>query len=319
MMNNAARVINVFGDDNVHVVKQAEVIDLPISKPVHYGKQRGQKSEVFAYELADMAKILGYFKSNEKWLHYLLFAIQVNSARRIGDLIGYLDKETGKRSNGLVWADFFNTTTGKMRNEIRSFAEQKTGKLASPMINQAMRDAIYLYCEKTGCDPDENNYQNPVFLQLSGTHKRSILSYEGALKALKTAAAACGIEYNVGTHSGRKAFGATTKLLHQGDANVMEALQGIYNHSSSAITNRYIGLTKKQTDGYAQDFSDAFTKYAVNGEEIPMELGTPVIAVNTDQLLDLIGAAFQAGKESDGTNDAAILMNLMKQIEKIRK
>ena len=287
MMNNAARVINVFGDDNIHVVKQAEVIDLPISKPVHYGKQRGQKSEVFAYELADMAKILGYFKSNEKWLHYLLFAIQVNSAR--------------------------------MRNEIRSFAEQKTGKLASPMINQAMRDAIYLYCEKTGCDPDENNYQNPVFLQLSGTHKGSILSYEGALKALKTAAAACGIEYNVGTHSGRKAFGATTKLLHQGDANVMEALQGIYNHSSSAITNRYIGLTKKQTDGYAQDFSDAFTKYAVNGEEIPMELGTPVIAVNTDQLLDLIGAAFQAGKESDGTNDAAILMNLMKQIEKIRK
>ena len=319
MMNqdNLARLFN--HDDRPVAVGHVEVIQLPVEKPVHYGKKRGQKSEVFAYDLEDMAKILCYFSGNGKWLHYLLFVIQVNSARRIGDLIGYTDEETGERTNGLVWADFFNTTTGKMRSEIRSFAEQKTGKLASPMINQAMKDAIYLYCEKTGCDPDANNYQNPVFLQLSGTHKGKVLSYEGALKALKTAAAACGIEYNVGTHSGRKAFGKATKALHPGDANVMEALQSMYNHSSSRITNRYIGLEKEQTDGYSADFSDAFTKYAVNGEEIPMELGTPVIAVDTEKLFDLIGAAFQAGKNSDGTNDAMLLMNLMKQVEAIKK
>lgn len=316
-MTNTAENLRFFTTDEPTVA--VEIVQFPRENVEHYGKKRGQKSEVFAYDLADMGKMLGYFAEKKMWIHYLLFVIQTNSARRIGDLIGYTDKETGERTSGLVWADFFNTTTGKMRNEIRSFAEEKTGKLASPVINQAMRDAIYLYCEKTGCDPDANNYQNPVFLQLSGTHKGKVLSYRGAQKALKEAAAATEIEYNVGTHSARKAFGATTKILHQGDANVMEALQAIYNHSSSAVTNRYIGLTKKQTDGYSADFSDAFTKYAVNGEEVPMELGTPVISVDTEKLFDLIGAAFQAGKNSDGTNDAALLMNLMKQVEAIKK
>ena len=299
--------------------QEAEIIELPVEQKEPRGKKRGQKSEVFAYDPTDMAKIISYFSENSMWIHYLLFTIQVNSARRVGDLIGYTNKETGKKMSGLIWSDFFNPENGKLRNEIRSFAEQKTGKLASPMINSAMRDAIALYCEKTGCSPSENNYGNPVFMQLSGTHRGKVLSYSGAMKALKEAAAACEIEYNIGTHSARKTFGAVTKMLHPGDANVMEALQSIYNHSSSAITNRYIGLERKQTDGYASDMGEFFNEYAVAGKEIPLEIGTPVINVATNDLIDLIQTAFLAGKSSDGTNDIAIMADLMKQIEKMKR
>lgn len=300
--------------------QQAELTELfPVEHHEPRGKKRGQKSEVFAYDPADMTKMISYFSSKEMWIHYLLFTIQTCSARRIGDLIGYCNKSTGKMVNGLLWKDFFNPATGKIRNEIASFCEQKTGKLASPVINSAMRDAIHLYCEKTGCCPEDNGYQNPVFLQLSGTHRGKVISYSGAQKALKEAAAACGIEYNVGTHSARKTFGATTVLLHPGDANCIEALQGYYNHSSSAITNRYIGLTKKQTDGYVNDIGDFFNEYVVGGKEIPLEIGSPVISVGTEDLFDLIAEAFSAGKESDGHNDAALLVNLMKKVEMIRK
>ena len=64
MMNqdNLARLFN--HDDRPVAVGHGEVIQLPVEKPVHYGKKRGQKSEVFAYDLEDMAKILGYFSGN---------------------------------------------------------------------------------------------------------------------------------------------------------------------------------------------------------------------------------------------------------------
>lgn len=305
--------------DQESSLREVEIVNLPLEHREPRGKKRGQKSEVFAYDPADMAKIISYFSENSMWIHYLLFTIQVNSARRVGDLIGYTNKDTGKKVDGLVWADFFNPETGRLRNEIRSFAEQKTGKLASPMVNAAMRDAVALYCDKTGCTPSDNGFLNPVFLQLSGTHRGKVLSYSGAMKALKEAATACGIEYNVGTHSARKTFGAVTKMLHPGDANVMEALQSIYNHSSSAITNRYIGLEKKQTDGYASDMGEFFNEYAVAGKEIPMEFGTPVISVATSDLIDLIQSAFLAGKSADGTNDVALISGLMKEIDKIKR
>lgn len=299
--------------------RDAEIVELPVSQREPRGKKRGQKSEVFAYDPADMAKIIAYFSENGMWIHYLLFTIQVNSARRVGDLIGYVNKETGKKVDGLKWSDFFNRETGSLRREIKSFAEQKTGKLASPMINTAMRDAIRLYCEKTGCDPSRENYSAAVFMQLTGTHRGKVLSYSGAMKALKEAAAACGLEYNIGTHSARKTFGAVTKMLHPGDANVMEALQSIYNHSSSAITNRYIGLEKKQTDGYAADMGEFFNDYAVAGKEIPLEFGTPVVSVATGDLIDLIQTAFLAGKHADGSNDVELIAGLMKEIEKIKR
>jgi len=301
--------------------QQTEIVEIASNeKHEHCGKRVGQKSEVFAYEPADAAKMVAYFSERGMWIHYLLFTIQTNSARRVGDLIGYYDKKKGeKASDGLCWKDFFNPATGKFRNEIRSFQEQKTGKLASPVINAAMRDAITLYCEKTGCDPSSNGFENHVFLQLSGTHKGKVLSYHGALKALKEAAAACEIEYNVGTHSARKTFGATTKMLHPGDASCIEALQGYYNHSSSAITNRYIGLTKKKTDGYVEDMGNFFNEYIVGGKEIPMQIASPVISVDTEALFQLIQQAFYAGKNSDGSNDAALVIELTKQINNIRK
>lgn len=301
--------------------QQTEIVEISSNeKHEHCGKRAGQKSEVFAYEPADAAKMIAYFASHQKWIHYLLFTIQTISARRVGDLIGYCNKQSGKKeSDGLLWCDFFYPANGQFRREIRSFKEQKTGKLASPMIPEAIRDAITLYCEKTGCDPSANNYQNPVFLQLSGTHKGKVVSYAGVQKALKEAAAACDIEYNVGTHSARKTFGAATKMLHPGDASCIEALQGYYNHSSSAITNRYIGLTKKKTDGYVEDMGNFFNEYIVGGKEIPMQIASPVISVDTEALFQLIQQAFYAGKNSDGSNDAALVIELTKQINNIRK
>ena len=300
-----------------------EPVELPPSAPAQKraqvgGKKKGQKSEVYAYEPADMARMLSYFRDNGKWIHYLLFTVQTNTARRVGDLIGYTD-EDGVRHNGLCWDDFFEPETGAFRAEIKSFCEQKTNKIANPFIAASVRDAVQLYCEKTGCDPSANAYHDPVFLQLAGTHKGKVLSYEGARFALKEAAKACGVVYNVGTHSARKGFGSVSMALHPGDNICKATLQSIYNHSSEAVTNRYIDVTKKKADGLHKDFSDFWTKYVVNGEEVPMQLGTPVISVDTEGLYRLIQDAFMAGKASDGSNDAELIFSLTKRINDIKR
>ena len=148
-----------------------------------------------------------------------------------------------------------------------------------------------------------NDYQNPVFLQLTGTHKGTVLSDSGHLKALKKAAAAVGIEYNVGTHSPRKTFGMMSRMIHPGDYDSMELLQTIYNHSSTKTTKAYIGLTKKKIDAYYDDMGNFFDEYIVAGKPYAVS-NKPIVSIDSDDLRDIIRAAYQSGIQNAGTSDA---------------
>ena len=93
-------VVRLFHENQVEHIG-TEVIELPTEKHEPRGKKRGQKSEVFAYDPTDMAKVIAFFAEKNMWIHYLLFTIQVNSARRVGDLIGYVNKDS---CSGRVYA-----------------------------------------------------------------------------------------------------------------------------------------------------------------------------------------------------------------------
>jgi len=235
---------NVIQFPDLKVVERKDNI-----RSIHHrgGKKCGQKSEVYALEIQDIEKIANYFISNEKWIMYLLFTIQINMARRIGDTLAF------------KWDNFYDPATGKIRRYIKEIVEEKTDKIANPMINNAVAEAINFYIDKVGCDPSKDNYQMPVFYQHTGTHKGSVLSYSGAITAIKKAARECGIEYNVGTHTPRKTFGAINKWAHPNDSNSMQILQEIYNHSDTKVTNRYIGLTKKSVDQYYSDMGSLYS------------------------------------------------------------
>lgn len=74
-------------------------------------------------------------------------------------------------------------------------------------------------------------------------------------RILNGAAKECGIESHVSTHTMRKTYGyAANKTMTQAGipaAQVMEALQNKYHHSSQSITMRYIGLGQEQIDAAA--------------------------------------------------------------------
>jgi len=271
-------------------------------KRIVQNKKKGKKSEVYPFEVEDLKKMIDYFTANEAWLHYLLFVISLNMARRIGDTLS------------LRWEHFFNPATGSFRNELLEIVEEKTDKLANPLINSACRDAITLYLEKTNCNPADNAYQNPVFLQLSGTGKGNVISADGWRKALKRAAVSVGIEYNIGTHSTRKTFGKISRILHPNDYDSMELLQTIYNHSDTKTTKRYIGLTKDKVNSYFADFGDFYATHIRDGKLFVSESGNPMVTLDIGDLRDILSMAYQMGAENAGITDPAIHLDAMNEI-----
>lgn len=279
-------------------------------KKICQNKVAGRKSEVYPFEIEDMKKMISYFEDNKMWVHYLLFVMSCNMARRVGDMLS------------LRWINLYNPDNGKLRSDILEIREDKTDKLANPHINSAVRDAIEKYIERTNCRPSNDNYQSFVFTQLSGNYKGRVLSDSAYLKALKKAGVAIGIEYNIGTHSARKTFGKISRMLHPSDYDSMELLQTIYNHSDTKTTKSYIGLTREKINQYYDDMGEFFGNYVVGDMEYIDVSDTPIVSLDTNDLRDIVKTAYEAGLNNHDANVSChidAINNIMSMIEQLRK
>lgn len=271
-------------------------------KNIKCNKKKGKKSEVYPFEINDIKKMITYFETNEMWVQYLIFVFGINMARRVGDTLS------------LTWEHIFNPETGKMRIDLLEIIEDKTDKLANPHINSACRKAIELFLAKTGVNPSENDYKNYVFMQTSGNYKGNVITADGYRKALKKAAKAVGIQYNIGTHSTRKTFGMISRMLHPCDYDSMELLQTIYNHSDVKTTNHYIGLTKQKVDAYYDDMGNFFDDYITGDKTYEGISDTPIVSLDTNDLRDIIATAYKAGQNNAGNSDALIHIKAVNEI-----
>lgn len=295
--------------ENIAVVggkKNSNVI--PIKNAIQK-KESKKKREVYPFQPDDVKKMIEYFESNEKWIHYLLFVISCNMARRVGDNLS------------LQWKHFFNSN-GAFREDLLEIQEEKTDKLANPHINKAVKQAINKYLEQMNYNPADDNYEGYVFMQLSGTHCGKVLTKDASLKAIKTAAKACGITYNVGNHSTRKTFGMINRMLHPNDYDAMQILQKIYNHSSESSTMHYIGLDKAKADQYYDDMGEFFNDCVFDKKDMIIE-NCPVLTIGTSDLRDIIKMAYDMGMENSGENDynihvetMNIIMNMVDELKK---
>ena len=277
--------------DNVIHFKPVKLKKDGTLKKAVSNKRSGEKSEVYAFSAEDAHKVLHFFKDHQMWIHYLMFVAQTCIARRNGDMLS------------LRWKNFYNPDTGKLRSDMLEIREEKTGKFSSPHISAALRDAIALYIEKTGCDPSENGYENPVFMQLSGTHRGKVLSYDGCRKAVKKAAQAVGVDYNVATHSMRKTFGATALKLNPNDPRTLELVSGFYNHANTRVTEAYTGRTKETVDGMVDEIGDFMTRYVVGDEAFAIQSDSPVVTIDSGDLRAILQLAYETGRENAASSD----------------
>lgn len=269
-------------------------------------KQKGTKSIKTAIEnFEDMKKVQDYFINNKQWLFYLLFTLNVNTGRRIGDLLQ------------TKWCDFFYKN-GNMRshwdikNKDGEFGEQKTGKTKELYLNIAIQEAFKLFMENENID-FKYDYEEPVFKQLHGTHRGKVVSKEGYRKALIKAGNEC-LDYEVRSHSMRRGFGKMIMELNPTDNKAKSVLMELFNHSSEQVTNHYIGETAKLEKTYLDDFGNKYKKYVMDGESIPFIVKKPVSVYDNSELRDYMLCSFGKILDMKDETDPIKLMKLYNEL-----
>lgn len=168
--------------------------------------------------IRDINKIKQYLYGKENKRDYCIFVVGINVGLRAGDLLSLKIKDI---TDGNI---IFDTVTIK---------EQKTGKTRNFALNKNAKESIKIYLNSL----TDYDFEDYLFKSRKGGH----LGVRPLHHIIKTLTNDLGIKGNFGTHTLRK-----TMAYHRYINNVpLETLQKLLNHSSSAITLRYIGITQK--------------------------------------------------------------------------
>ena len=138
----------------------------------------------------------------------MLFTLGINSGLRISDLVGLTVDDV---------------------KPVMELREQKTGKFKRFSLSEEVYSLLVEYTKKC---------KHWLFPSRKGD---SHITTTQAWRKIKAASEKCGLE-NIGTHSMRKTFG-----YHAYRKGVPIAyLMAVFNHSSEAITMRYLGITTEE-------------------------------------------------------------------------
>lgn len=166
----------------------------------------------------DINKVKQYLYGKENKRDYCVFVVGINVGLRAGDLLSLKLKDV---------------TDGDTIFDTVAIKEQKTGKSRNFTLNKNAKEAIQVYIDSLA----DYTLEDYLFKSRKGGH----LGVRPLHHIIKTTLRDLGIKGNYGTHTLRK-----TMAYHRYINNVpLETLQKLLNHSSSAITLRYIGITQK--------------------------------------------------------------------------
>ncbi|MCM1121186.1 MAG: tyrosine-type recombinase/integrase [Eubacterium sp.] len=271
---------------------------------------RNVKDCIDSYE--DMCKVYNYLLEQKRWNIYLLFVMNYNLNRRVGDLLN------------TTWKDFFDENW-KIR-KFWQFKEGKTKKDNELKINKAIKIAFKIFFEnETAFEKTEKNYYEPIFKQLHGTHKRKVISQEGYRQALIKAGNDLGLEKRLRSHGFRR--GAFTNMIesHPNDPKAKTIVMDISKHSSEQMLTHYIGESDKNKEKYLDDLGKDFEKYVINGEEVPFHKKVPQVVCNTTRLMESMRDAASyfmvKGMEMANETDPKVILQVvndsMKKLEEM--
>ena len=168
----------------------------------------------------DLERIEEFLERHSK-RNRLIFAFGINTGLRVSDILGLNVEDV----------------EGKSYVEIK---EKKTGKYKRFPLNTKLKTLIKDYLQNERCKSYALSEKEPLFLG----KKHCRLDRSQVYRFLNEACKQLGITANVGTHTMRKSFGYHFYKQY----NDVALLQKILNHSSPAITLRYIGIAQEEID-----------------------------------------------------------------------
>ena len=183
-------------------------------------------------DLKQVQALLSYYKNRGETRNHLLIAIALHTALRISDILQ------------LRVEDVYDFKSHRVRTQI-TLTEKKTGKGKIVALHKNIRKAIKSYLQQ--------NYFSPSTPLILNSNTGKAISRVHAYRLIATAAKAVGITQSVSPHSLRKTFGYHAWKDGISPAIIME----IYNHSSLAVTRRYLGVTQSDMNNVYQTLNFA--------------------------------------------------------------
>lgn len=155
----------------------------------------------------------------------MLFLVGINLGIRASDLC-------------CLRYSFFYNNNGEFKDSysLQPKKTKKTKKYVKLYFNEVVKKAIENYVSDYPIQ-DMNEY---LFKSRKGDSHITEISLG---RIIKDAAKEVGIERNICSHSLRKTFGRFVYHNAIDKSNALVVLQTIFNHSSPAVTSKYIGLT----------------------------------------------------------------------------
>lgn len=271
-------------------------------------KKRG-KTTVHAFRnTEDIKKMMDYFRNNEQYDNFLTFVLGLFLARRVGDTLS------------LKWSDFYYEN-GNRKDNINTLVEQKTDKMIDIAITDVTWKYIDWYCEKIGINPIEHLHED-IF---QSSYKNEVENYDEAIKKqaakyrynFKKAADYNGIK-GVSTHSTRKTFVYIAHQINKFDPDNWQVLKTITGHEDIETLKKYADIMNEKGQKYYNDVGK-YVEDIDNGIK-PVIDNTPIVALKTNDLRDILKAAYQYGRNyfADEDDPLDIMNRLLNMVDRTR-
>ncbi len=226
----------------------------------------------------DLEKVLGWFKENGYFNHWITGWLMTSLGRRVGDTIA------------LKWSDIFKKD-GKYRERLTQLKEEKTGKKLAPRLNALARLRIGEYIKFIEVDPIQH-YDERIVDTSSAAFR----------KMLKKAIDNVGLEYSLSTHSFRKYYANTIYKLHPQDADNLMIVQSILGHSDVETTKIYINEIDRKIDQYNEDYANYMI---LKNDGVGIDISnSPIISLKSDDFRELLNRCWNLCREGSDKFDS---------------
>ena len=177
----------------------------------------------FVQPIRDLKKIETIKKllKQQNLRDYCLFVVGINSGLRISDLLK------------LTISDVIDGN--KLKDRIR-LREKKTNKFKDFPLSDNAKSALKEYLKTR-----EYTTNEPLFMSRKN---KGFLLRQQAYKIINNVAKEVGIKEKIGTHTLRKTFGYHA----YNNGYDITLIQKLFNHSSTSVALRYIGITQDELD-----------------------------------------------------------------------
>ena len=182
----------------------------------------------------DIQKIKQYLKGKDNKRDYMLFVVGINVGLRVGDLLKLKIKDVIDNN-------------GNFKDKI-VITEEKTDKTRNLKLNDSVKESIKLYLDSL------KSYDMDDYLFKSRKGNKP-LRVDSTHKIIKNTWRELNIKGNYGTHTLRKTWSYHIYMSNSSNPRILAILQKALNHSSQAVTLRYIGIEQEEIlDLYDSNF-----------------------------------------------------------------